>query len=253
MPHLTIDKLLELRERPPRRTPVMYQKWRDLLFLHWAFDPETIQATLPQDLYVDTFASRAYVGIVPFFMRDVRPRGLPTVPGISNFLELNLRTYAHDRQGIPGVWFYSLDANQWLAVEIAKKFFGLPYHYAEMRASKNDQGEIKFSSQRRAAGSDSRSTFRYRPHGPIRYAQPGSLEFFLMERYLLFSQNSKGGKRLTGRVHHHPYPLLDVEVAEWDTKLFELNSFQAPECPPEHIVMSKGVDVEVFGLTYKNR
>jgi uncharacterized protein YqjF (DUF2071 family) len=248
-----IDKRLELRERPQGRTPVMYQKWRDLLFLHWAFDPEIIQATLPQHLHVDTFESKAYVGIVPFFMRDIRPRGLPTVPGISNFLELNLRTYAYDRQGTPGVWFYSLDANQWLAVEIAKKFFGLPYHYSEMKAIKDDEGEIQFSSQRRTAGPDSRSTFRYRPHGPVRNAQPGTLDFFLTERYLLFSQDLKSGKRLTGRVHHHPYPLLDVEVLDWDAKLFELNGFQTPGCPPDHILMSKGVNVELFGLTYNNR
>lgn len=253
MPHPTTDKLLDLRERPQVRAPVMVQNWRDLLFLHWEFDPETIQATLPQDLNVDTFVSKAYVGIVPFFMRDVRPRGLPTVPGISNFLELNLRTYAYDRQGTPGVWFYSLDANQWLAVEIAKKFFGLPYHYARMRATIGDEGEIQFSSYRHAAGPDSRSNFRYRPHGLVRNAQPGTLEFFLTERYLLFSHDSKGGKRLTGRVHHQPYPLLDVEVLDWDAKLFELNGLQTPGHPPDHMAMSNGVDVEVFGLTYNNR
>jgi hypothetical protein len=81
-----------------------------------------IQATLPEGLFVDTFGGTAYLGIVPFFMRNIRPRCLPAVPGISNFMELNLRTCVFDRSGVPGVWFYSLDANQWLAVRIAPDF-----------------------------------------------------------------------------------------------------------------------------------
>jgi uncharacterized protein len=110
----------------------MYQQWRDLLFLHWEYSTATIQATLPDGLYVDTFDGKAYLGVVPFFMRNIRPRYLPTVPGISNFMELNLRTYVHDREGVPGVWFYSLDANQHLAVKIARRFFHLPYVFAHM-------------------------------------------------------------------------------------------------------------------------
>jgi CofH subfamily radical SAM domain protein len=113
---------LALRERPQNHSPVMYQKWRELLFLHWAYDPLIIQDTLPPGLSVDTFAGKAYVGLVPFFMRDIRPRFVPVVPGISNFLEVNLRTYVHDERGVAGVWFYSLDANQWLAVQLARSY-----------------------------------------------------------------------------------------------------------------------------------
>lgn len=234
---------------PDARRPVMYQNWRHLLFLHWEFDLADIQATLPPGLHVDTFASKAYIGLVPFYMRDVRPRFVPAIPGISNFLELNLRTYAYNDQGVPGVWFYSLDANQWLAVQVAKKFFGLPYHYAEMDARKNPEGEIIFSSRRRTAGTGSTSIFRYRPSGPIRIAKPETLEFFLVERYLLFSPRSKAGHLMTGRIHHRPYPLVDAQVPQWDAKLFELNEFQAPTREPDHVIMSPGVDVEVFAVT----
>jgi len=111
----------------------MYQQWRDLLFLHWEYPAAAIQETLPEGLFVDTFGGTAYLGIVPFFMRNSRPRFLPAVPGLSNFMELNLRTYVYDRSGIPGVWFYSLDANQPLAVEIARRIFHLPYRHAKMR------------------------------------------------------------------------------------------------------------------------
>ncbi|MEI6536644.1 MAG: DUF2071 domain-containing protein, partial [Verrucomicrobiaceae bacterium] len=97
---------LAARELQPG-SPVMFQQWRDLLFLHWEYSAAAIQATLPEGLFVDTFDGKAYLGVVPFFMRKIRPRFLPAVPGISDFMELNLRTYVHDRAGVPGVWFYS--------------------------------------------------------------------------------------------------------------------------------------------------
>ena len=81
----------------------MYQQWRDLLFLHWEYSAAAIQATLPDGLFVDSFDGKAYLGVVPFFMRNIRPRFLPAVPGISNVMELNLRTYVHDPAGVPGV------------------------------------------------------------------------------------------------------------------------------------------------------
>jgi uncharacterized protein YqjF (DUF2071 family) len=226
----------------------MVQRWTDLLFLHWSYDPDEIQATLPDGLQVDTFDSRAYLGVVPFFMRDVRPRALPPVPGISNFLELNLRTYVYDRRGLPGVWFYSLDANQWLAVKIARILFNLPYFYADMRADKNLDGEIRFTSRRRGVSPERLSTFRYRGLGPSRVASPGSLAFFLTERYLLFSHSPKTGALSYGQVHHEPYPLLQAEVPAWDDALFRLNGFVPPRRGPDHILMSPGVHVEVFGL-----
>ncbi|MDP4593007.1 MAG: hydantoinase B/oxoprolinase family protein, partial [Beijerinckiaceae bacterium] len=126
--------------------PVMFRQWRDLLFLHWEYPVEAIQATLPNGLFVDTFAGKAYLGVVPFFMQKIRPRFLPAVPGISDFMELNLRTYVHDKAGVPGVWFYSLDANQWMAVQIARRFFHLPYEYAKMKSSRTPEGSIGFES-----------------------------------------------------------------------------------------------------------
>lgn len=101
----------------------MRQRWEKLLFLHWAWDAAEVQRTLPLGLTVDTFEGRAWLGVVPFFMRDVRPAWVPSVPGISNFLELNVRTYVFDGRGRPGIWFYSLDCNQRLAVRAARTFF----------------------------------------------------------------------------------------------------------------------------------
>lgn len=163
----------------------MYQQWRDLLFLHWEYSAAAIQATLPDGLFVDCFDGRAYLGVVPFFMQGIRPRFLPAVPGISSFMELNLRTYVHDRAGVPGVWFYSLDANQWLAVKIARRFFHLPYEYAVMESSRNGAGRIHYQSVRASEPDPARRcVFDYAADADLPVAAPGSLEFFLVEHYL---------------------------------------------------------------------
>src|SRR5262245_14605094 len=240
---------LAVRERPAGRRPVMYQRWEDLLFLHWTYDPAAIQRTLPRGLVVDTFEGRSYVGIVPFFMCDVRPRFCPRVPYVSDFLELNIRTYVYDERGVPGIWFYSLDANQWLAVRAARQFFCLPYFDSKMRADKNPTtAEVRYLSHRRGAEERLSSSFQYRPQGLIRLATPGTLEFFLVERYVLFAPSATQRRPQSGTVHHQPYPLVDVDVTEWDDAAFELNGLRKPGRAADHAVMSPGVTVEVFAL-----
>jgi hypothetical protein len=222
----------------------MFQKWRDLLFLHWEYDPDLIQQTLPAGLQVDVFEGKAYLGVVPFFMKDVRPRFCPTIPGLSNFMETNVRTYVYDERGIAGVWFYSLDANQWLAVKLARTFFKLPYFYAQMQAQR-DQA-VTYSVWRHGADPALASRFRYEAQGPTRQAEPGSLEFFLVERYILFAD--LGSRLTTGQVHHPPYPLCEADAPEWDSHLLELDGFPKAGRPPDHILMSSGVDVDIFAL-----
>ncbi len=222
----------------------MYQQWRDLLFLHWEYSVAAIQTTLPKGLHVDTFDGKAYLGIVPFFMCNVRPRFFPAVPRLSQFMELNLRTYVHDDAGVPGVWFYSLDANQWLAVEIARRFFHLPYEHAAMESSRTRSGAILYRSLRR--GSSTPTVFEYAPGADVSPAAPGSLEFFLVERYRLFA--SANGRLFCGAVFHQPYPLCRASVTAWDDHLFALDGFSSSGRPPDHVVMSRGVDVTIFPL-----
>ena len=244
-PRITgVSQRLKARARPVGN-PVMYQEWRDLIFLHWEYSVAAIQATLPDGLFVDTFGGKAYLGIVPFFMRNIRPRFLPAVPGISNFMELNLRTYVYDRAGVPGVWFYSLDANQWLAVKIARQFFHLPYQHAKMKSSRTSAGFIRYESVRNG-GSGRRCFFENAPGKALPEPPPESLEFFLVERYRLYSSAPNGLRR--GAVFHPPYPLCRAEVTAWDEHLLTLNSFSPTGRPPDHILMSRGVDVTVFPL-----
>jgi len=242
------DRLGRLAARMrPARTAVMYQQWRDLLFLHWEYPAPAIQATLPDGLFVDTLGGKAYLGVVPFFMRDIRPRFLPAVPGISDFMELNLRTYVYDRAGVPGVWFYSLDANQWLAVEIARRVFHLPYEHAKMKAGRAAGSRIRFESLRTGARANgTRCEFDYAPGADLPPSEAGSLEFFLVERYRLYA-HAPGGLRV-GAVFHEPYPLCRAELSAWDENLLPLDGFTATGRPPDHVVMSRGVDVTIFPL-----
>jgi uncharacterized protein YqjF (DUF2071 family) len=224
----------------------MFQNWRRLLFLHWEWDAVELQRTLPPGLFVDRHEGRAYLGVVPFEMRDVRPRFLPTVPGLSNFLELNLRTYVHDAAGMPGVWFYSLDANQRVAVALARALFSLPYYRATMRSAGPEADGVTWFSSVRRGSPPGDACFRYRATGEPRRAAAGSLEYFLLERYVLFAATSRGMR--AGRVHHVPYPYCDVELLEWSEALFGLNGFEPPGRAPDHAVMSSGVDVSIYGL-----
>ncbi len=237
---------LAARARPDG-SAVMYQRWSDLLFLHWEYSTTAIQATLPEGLFVDTFEGRAFLGVVPFFMQNIRPRFLPAVPGISDFMELNLRTYVHDRARVPGVWFYSLDANQWLAVKIARRFFHLPYEHAKMTSSRMPGAGIRYESAR--CGDETKGatcTYEYAPCAELPPAAPGSLEFFLVERYRLYSRAPDGLRR--GAVFHEPYPLCRAEVTAWDEHLLTLNGFTPTGRPPHHVVVSRGVDVTIFPL-----
>lgn len=237
---------LAARARPPG-SAVMYQRWSDLLFLHWEYPAAVIQATLPEGLFVDTHGGKAYLGVVPFFMQNIRPRFLPAVRGISNFMEMNLRTYVHDRSGVPGVWFYSLDANQWLAVKIARRFFHLPYEHAKMRAQRTAEGRIHYESLRTGARANgSRCVFDYAPGAEVPQPEPGSLEFFLVERYRLYSSSPDGLRR--GAVFHEPYPLCRADVTAWDENLLPLDGFAPTGSAPDHVIMSRGVDVTIFPL-----
>lgn len=225
----------------------MRQRWAELLFLHWAWDSVAVQRTLPPGLTVDTFDGKAWIGVVPFFMRGVRPAGWPSMPGLSNFLELNVRTYVFDALGRPGVWFYSLDANQWLAVEVARRWFYLPYQHAVMSAELlPGTGEIDYVAQRR--GQERESRFLYGPAGAGAEAAVGTLGFFLAERYRLFAHDVPRSRLYTGRVAHAPYRIADAKVPVWDDGPLRLAGFDAVGRAPEHCCVGEAVDVEVFPL-----
>ncbi len=233
---------LAVRERPTQRR-VGAQRWSGLVFAHWEVDAAAVQATLPRGLHVDTFGGRAFVGVVPFFMERVRPVGLPPVPWLSWFLELNVRTYVHDERGLPGVWFYSLDCNQPVAVEIAQRFFHLPYRHARMVAESTG-AEIAYRCRRQGAADA--WEFRWRTAEAGAEAQPGTLEFFLVERYVLFAADARGGLH-AGRVHHAPYRVSAPGLAQWTAGPVQAAGLRV-DGPPVSVLGAAPVDVSIFPL-----
>lgn len=245
----SISSEVRLRERVvPEVSPVMYQRWHELLFLHWSVSPELVAQTLPPGLRVDTFNGKAWIGVVPFQMADVRPRFLPALPGISNFPELNLRTYVVDSMGRPGVWFYSLDTPKRLPNWIARTFFHLNYRLSRMRVE-HRAGQLNYRSELRVEnGWDRQQEYSWKRVEDVFVAEPGSLEFFLAERYRLFAYNPRLKRLLTGCVHHEPYPLQRVELADYSKQLFTTNELSRPEGPPESVLASPGVDVTIYPI-----
>jgi uncharacterized protein YqjF (DUF2071 family) len=222
----------------------MLQRWEHLLFLHWRYDLATVQASVPPGLTVDTWNDSAWLGVVPLFMRDVRPRFVPPISPLSDFFELNLRTYVYDEHGRPGIYFYSLDCNQPLAVEAARRLLHLRYEHANIEAAAGVDGWVNFEAQR--GGAEARSHFRYRAFGPPAEATPDSIEFFLLERYRLFSSDASGGQLNSIRVCHAPYRVQAAEVTNWGDAVLHLAGFASPQRPPDHACAAGTVEVEVF-------
>ncbi len=184
--------------------------WRRLCFMHWPVSAAELEAHLPPGLKLDTYFGQAYLGVVPFVMSDVAPRGLPAVGKLSAFAELNLRTYVVDAEGVAGVWFFSLDAEQPAAVRLARLGFHLPYFDARMWSAQC--GDITEYASVRTHKSAVPGAFAaaYRPTGPVFKSQPGSLEAWLTERYFLHS--AAGGRIHRGRIWHRPWPLQRAEA-----------------------------------------
>lgn len=224
----------------------MRMAWRDLLFLHWRWDPAEIQAQLPTGLFVDTHDGAAWLGVVPFWMDAVRPSFLPPLPGLSWFLELNLRTYVYTSDGTPGVWFFSLDCNQPLAVRIARGGFSLPYVHARQSGCRpaRENPLARFTSGR-TDGVD--TALEYEADGPAFTAQPGTLEYFLVERYAFFSTTRRGSLR-EGRVWHPPYVIAPARVPRAKVGVFADNGLETPTRPADHALVSRGVSVHAYAL-----
>jgi uncharacterized protein YqjF (DUF2071 family) len=192
----------------------MAQSWHDLLFMHWPVDAAVLRPLLPPQLHIDTFEGHAWLAVVPFRMTGVRLRGTPATPGLSAFPELNVRTYV-TCGGKPGVWFFSLDAGNSLAVAIARAWFHLPYFRARMSCSEQE-GWIHYQSERTHRRAPAGSlVVRYRSVGEVFSPHRGTLEYFLTERYCLYTTGGSG-QIIRGEIHHPPWPL---QVAEAEVTL----------------------------------
>jgi uncharacterized protein YqjF (DUF2071 family) len=227
----------------------MYQSWRSLLFLHWEVDPDTLRPHIPRALELDLYQGRAFVGLVPFTMRKIRPAGLPALPWLSSFHETNVRTYVHNAGRDPGVWFFSLDAQSALAVLGGRAFFGLPYFRADLACQ--TAGATTTYLLRRKRGPEAALRARWtilddRPH----QARADTLGHFLTERYALYGQDRRGLYRV--RVHHPPWPLQAARLDELQTTLASAAGISVGEALPLVLASPQGVSVETFAAERLN-
>ncbi|NVO84664.1 YqjF family protein [Hymenobacter terrestris] len=235
-----------------RRLPLMRQRWSNLLFAHWPVAPEILRPYLPDRLELDLFEGQAWLGVVPFTMSHIRPLGLPAVPGLSALHELNVRTYAR-LDGVPGVWFISLDATQPLGVWAARTLFHLPYLHARMTLSKTN-GQLRAVAERTHRGAAA-ATFAatWTPGAALPVARPGTLAHFLTERYQLYTAGPDvraghhGPHLWRGQLWHEPWQLHEATLQEWNSTLLESHGFPTPVGPPL-LYAAEPLDVTVQSL-----
>jgi uncharacterized protein len=228
----------------PQRPHHWRQSWLDLMFAHWRIDAEALRPLVPPELEIQEFDGSSWIGVVPFRMRGVMLRGLPSLPWVSNFPELNLRIYV-EHEGRPGVWFFSLDASNSLAVWAARTFFHLPYQWASMGIEER-AGTYHYRSRRHLGPERAEFAATYRPTSDVFEAEPGSLEHWLTERYQLFAQ-SPDGRLFKGQIHHHPWPLQRAETEIARNRLLAPHGL-AVEGAPESVLFAKRIEVAVWNL-----
>lgn len=225
-----IERVIEHRPWPLPSIPwVMFQSWRDLLFAHWPLPAEAIRPLVPAPLALEEHGGSAWLCVTPFRITGLRARWLPAIPGVSEFPEMNLRTYVR-HGGRPGIFFLSLDADSRLAVLAARVGFRLPYRRAEMRVTSSD-GWLEYDSRRVDDPVPADFSARYHPTGPAFTAAPDTLEHFLTERYAFYTV-LRDGTVLRGDIHHVPWPLQPAEADIRVNTVPAAHGIELPDAPP---------------------
>lgn len=230
----------------PDKPWIMNQTWNDLLFAHWPVDVAILRSIIPTSLPIDTYEGTAWLGVVPFHMTGVTPRGIPPLPYFSAFPEINLRTYV-TLSDKPGVFFFSLDAENRFAVEAARMAFHLSYFYAQIQIQQHGLQITDYISTRK----DKRArqgifSAAYKPASDIYLSVPGSLESWLTERYCLYSTDSKGTV-YRGEINHDTWPLQSAEAEIRINTLASSFGMTLPDIPPL-LHFAKELHVKIWSL-----
>ena len=231
----------------PSRSFAISQEWRDLTFMHWKVDPKRLEQHLPDGLEIDFFDGEAYVGVIPFMMRNVHPKGLVPVPGISTFAEFNVRTYVV-KDGQHGVFFLTLDAKSLVTCLYANRAYGLAYRYAKARVKRHGDA-LTWTSRRSSDGAELIGSSM--PSGPPQSAATGSLEHFLFERYCLYTEHNGCLRR--GYVHHQPWRFQQAEVSLKTNSLLESYDLGLDVLSPDVVHSSDGLTVKTWSIELAER
>jgi uncharacterized protein YqjF (DUF2071 family) len=216
----------------------MVQQWQDLSYIHWRYEPEEVKALLPPGVEVDTFDGSAWVGLIPFSMRNIGLPGMPPVPYFGSFPEVNVRTYVKCN-GVPGVWFFSLDVNRFLPALVARTTYLLPYCWGS--AENHRDGDIISAHVQRRWPHGASTSLRLEICEPIE--QPDDLSVFLSARWGLYSKGLRNGVRYAP-VDHERWPLYSANLLSLNDTLVIASGLTAPQGNP-HVMFSPGVSVRV--------
>lgn len=214
----------------PTHPWAMRQVWSDLLFAHWPTSAAALGALLPAGLTLDTWEGDAWVGVVPFRMPYLSIRGLPNVPPFMRLLEINVRTYVRVGDK-PGVYFFSLDADNPVTVEVARRWYSLPYLNARFdceMSSERVRYHVTRTDHRAAPGA---FTGVYRPTGAAHAPAAGTLEEWLTARYALYTANRRG-QILRGDITHAPWQLAPAEAEIQVNTLAQSHSITLADTAP---------------------
>lgn len=231
MDNTTLLQAVDHRPYPlPNTHWIMTQTWNDLLFSHWPIPFAQLRPLIPPIVELDTYEGECWIGIVPFSMSHIRLRGLPEVPGLSGMIELNVRTYIR-AQGIPGVFFFSLDASNPIMVAAARSLFHLPYFNALM--SLEHKGDTTHYTNHRThrGASPAEYKVRYRPLAHEASALPGSVEEWFTERYCLYALDRRQ-HLYRGNIHHVRWPLWQAELETLHNTMASAHGITLPDTQP---------------------
>lgn len=222
----------------------MAQSWRNLLFAHWPLHPSKLRDLIPGAMQLDLWAGEAWIGVVPFRMDGIRLRGAPALPYVSSTLELNVRTYVTVNEK-PGVYFFSLDAQSKLAVRVARRFFHLPYFDARMSCREDANGFHYASTRVHRGAPEAAFEAEYAPIGAAVKSLPGTLEYFLTERYRLYTTDSKN-TLYRGDIQHEPWRLQPARASILKNTMSGPLAIALDSAPVLHF--AKRLDVRIRGL-----
>ena len=219
----------------PEQSWLLKQRWLNLLFVHWEVDPDYLRKQIPEPLEIDTHGGKAWIALVPFDMKDVSLKYVPPMGPLSDFPEINVRTYV-EYQGKPGVWFFSLDVPKRIPVWIARSCFHLPYRYGSV-AIAEEAGRFTYTHQ------CEKESFvaTYQGLAPVN-PEPGSFEDWATERYCLYCA-SKRGQIYRTEVQHPKWPLQKAELDIHTNSL--LHPFPTGDAHPS-VLFSKHLEVVAY-------
>ncbi len=234
---MTIKEIFTNTHHRPWRIPdekwKFYQEWNKVVFLHWQVDYDELKKFVPDELEIDLFDGKPWISLVAFTMEEVRPKKLPAFKPISNFDEINIRTYIKSNNKT-GVYFLSIEAGKVVSCLLAKKMSGLPYRYSEMNRTDN---------QYHSKNLEFEDSFEIQYSIENELKNKTALCKWLTERYALFQDTGNSINEF--EIHHPEWPVQEIKIDKLAVNYPRFKNLINGN--PDKVHYSKGVQVVTWG------